>query len=190
MAGTRSDNTSTPAPSGLVLLGRIGAAHGIKGEVRIQSFCAVPLDIASYGPLSTGRGDQSLTIVKARMAGNMVVARLEGVSDRNAAEALNGTELFVAREKLPPENDDDNFYHADLIGLAVRTPEGRTIGTIGSVQDFGAGDVVEIALTSGASALYAFTKANFPEISIAQGHVVLDPPAETEVREAGGESLE
>ena len=187
MADSRSDTHKTTAPSGLVLLGRIGAAHGIKGEVRIQSFCATPLDIASYGPLRTGRGDETMTIAKARMAGDLVVARLEGVSDRTAAEALNGTELFVAREKLPPEDDEDDFYYADLIGLAVRTPEGRIIGTLKSVQDFGAGDVVEIALSSGASALYAFTKANFPEIALPQGYVVLDPPVETEARETGGE---
>ncbi len=188
MAGSRSDNK--PADSGLVLLGRIGAAHGIKGEVRIQSFCAAPLDIASYGPLATGRGDTTIEIVKARMARDMVIARLAGVSDRSAAEALNGTELFVAREKLPPEDDEDDFYYADLIGLAVRTPEGRTIGTVSTVEDHGAGDVVEIALSSGASALYAFTKANFPEIAVPQGYIVLDPPAEIEARETSGKDGE
>ena len=187
MADSRSDRNKSAADAGLVLLGRIGAAHGIRGEVRIQSFCAAPLDIASYGPLRTGRGDGTVEIVKARMAKDMVIARLAGVSDRNAAEALNGIELFVPREKLPPEDDEDDFYYADLIGLSVRTPEGRTIGTVKTLEDHGAGAIVEIALSSGASALYAFTKANFPEIAIADGYVVLDPPAEIEARETDAE---
>ena len=166
-----------------VLIGRIGSAHGIKGEVRIQSFCADPLAVATYGPLATDRAGLTIEIVASRLSKTMVIARLKGVSDRNAAEALNGVALYVDRDKLPAEDDADDFYYADLIGLEVRTLEGRAIGTIKAVDDFGAGDVVEIALLTGASALYAFTKANFPEIAVAAGYVVLDPPNEIEVKE-------
>ena len=168
-----------------VLVGRIGAAHGIKGELRIQSFCADPLDIASYGVLASSRPGLGVEIVSARLQKDMVVARIKGVSDRNGAEALTGVELFVSRDLLPAHEDEDDFYYADLIGLTVRTPEGRDIGSIKALDDYGAGDVVEVALSSGASALYAFTKANFPTIDIADGFVVLDPPAETEAREDG-----
>ncbi len=178
MADTRSDKKDKR-----VLMGRIGAAHGIRGEVRIESFCASPLDIAAYGPLKTSRAGLTVEIVKARLGKNMVVARLKGVSDRNTAEALNGLELFVARDRLPPEDDEDDFYYADLIGLTVRMPDGRMIGTVRAIEDFGAGDVLEIALASGASALYAFTRVNFPEIAPDAGYVVLDPPSETEARE-------
>jgi 16S rRNA processing protein RimM len=182
MTGDPSDNKDKSGSFKQVLVGRIGAAHGLKGEVRILSFCAAPLDIASYGPLTTARKGR-VEIVKARLQKDMVVATLKGVGDRNAAEALNGVELFIDRDRLPPAEDADDFYYADLIGLAVRAPDGRAIGTLKSIDDYGAGDVVEIALNTGASALYAFTKANFPEIDVEAGYMVLDPPAETEARE-------
>jgi len=181
MVGESADKAMAK-PVRRVLLGRIGAAHGIRGEVRIQSFCADPLDIAGYGPLATDRDGLTLEIAKARMAGDMVVASFQGVSDRNAAEALTGVSLFIARERLPPADDEDDFYYADLIGLAVRDPDGREIGRVRSIEDFGAGDIVEIALSTGASALYAFTRANFPKIAVADGYLVLSPPEETEMR--------
>jgi 16S rRNA processing protein RimM len=166
----------------LVLMGRIGAAHGIKGEVRIQSFCADPLDIAAYGPLSTNRADLTIEISKARLSKNMVIATLKGVSDRNAAEKLNGTELFVARDKLPAENDEDDFYYTDLIGLTVRLADGREVGKVKTIEDHGAGDVIEIAFNNGTTGIFAFTRANFPEIKVASAYLTFDPPHETEVR--------
>ena len=181
MTGSRSSGGNA-IPARHVLLGRIGAAHGIKGELRIQSFCADPLDIAGYGPLATGREGLTLEIESARLQKGMVVARIKGVVDRNSAEALNGVELFVLRDKLPPEDDPEDFYYADLIGLSVRDPDGREIGTVKALDDYGAGDVVEIALNHGASALYAFSRDNFPTIAVSDGYLVLDPPAETEVR--------
>ena len=147
-----------------------------------RAFAPTPLDIAGYGPLATDRDDLVIEVVSARIAKDMVIAGLEGVSDRNAAEALNGVGLYVARESLPPQDDPDDFYYADLIGLSVRDPDGRTIGTVKTIEDYGAGDIVEIALSTGASALYAFTRVNFPEIVLADGYLVLDPPDETEVR--------
>lgn len=187
MTGARSSG-GTAIPARHVLLGRIGAAHGIKGELRIQSFCANPLDIATYGPLMTSREGLTLEIVSARVQKDRIVARIKGVSDRNAAEALNGVELFVAREKLPPEDDPEDFYYADLIGLSVRDPDGREIGKVKALDDYGAGDVVEIALSNGASALYAFSRDNFPTIAVQDGYLVLDPPVESEVRGEDGPS--
>src|SRR5688500_6123917 len=116
-------------------MGRIGAAHGIKGEVRIQSFTEDPLALVSYGPLSTDK--PGLTI-------KLLVARLEGVNDRNAAEKLNGVELYVDRALLPETDDEDDFYHADLIGLKARLADGSEIGEVMAVPNFGAGDLLEI----------------------------------------------
>ncbi len=183
MAGDPSDRVETHPPGKQVLVGRIGAAHGIRGEVRIQSFCADPLAIASYGVLATNKPGVMVEIISARPGKDIIIARLKGISDRNAAEALNGVELFIDRERLPPEDDPDDFYYADLIGLTVRLPDGREVGTIRALDDYGAGDVVEIALATGASALYTFTRANFPQIAIDEGYVVLDPPDEVEARE-------
>lgn len=162
-----------------VLVGRVGAAHGIKGEVRIQSFCANPLDIAAYGPLHTSRfGD--LTIAAARLQKTLVIARIKGIADRSAAEKLNGAELFIARDRLPPQDDEDDFYIADLIGLEARLPNGKTYGTVRHVADFGAGDILEIDLVSGGTAMLAFTKAVVPEVAVEHGYLVVDPPVEVE----------
>lgn len=171
-----------PGKTTRVLLGRIGAAQGLRGAVRIQSYCADPLDIASYGPLHTKSG-KTLTLTSARLAKNMVIAEIEGVGDRTAAEAMNGVELFVPRDRLPVADDDDDFYYADLIGLLVRSVEGQVLGTVAHVDDYGAGAVIEIGFEDGKSALFAFTRAIVPEVNLAGGYLVLVPPEETEARE-------
>src|SRR4051812_30996914 len=122
------------ASSTKLLMGRIGAAHGIKGEVRIQSFTEEPLALASYGPLSTNRPGLTIEIEQARATTNMLVARLKGVPDRTAAEKLNGVELYVDRDKLPPPTDDD-FYHADLIGLEARLADGTVLGAVMAIPN-------------------------------------------------------
>jgi 16S rRNA processing protein RimM len=164
-----------------VVVGRIGAAHGIKGEVRVKSFTAAPLDLAGYGPLEAADGCR-LTVEAARPAGaspDMLVVRFEGIADRNAAEALNGLDLSVPRERLP-EPEADEFYHADLIGLDAVTPAGAPLGTIIAVPNYGAGDLVEIAPLKGPTLLVPFTRANVPEIDLAAGRVTVDPPVEAE----------
>lgn len=161
-----------------VLMGRIGAAHGIRGEVRIQSFCADPLDIKAYGPLTTDKDEPAIEILSARVSKNMVIARLKGVDDRNAAEKLNGRKLFVARDKLPAEDDEDDFYHADLIGLEVRNGEGRVMGKIVSIPDFGAGDLIEFRDLDGEATLVPFTRTNVPEVNVTEGYVVVLPMEE------------
>lgn len=157
-----------------VLLGRITGAHGIRGEVKITSFTGTPEDIASYGPLSDGKG-RSLTIESLRpLKGMSLSARIAGVSDRNAAEALKGIELFVEREKLPA-TEEDEWYHADLIGIHAFTPEGERIGEIVAVQNFGAGDLLEIrGEKASRTELIPFTKAAVPVIDIKGRRVIVD----------------
>ena len=164
-----------------LLMGRIGAAHGIKGEVRIQSFTEDPLALASYGPLSTNKPGLTIKILAARTTTNVLVARLEGINDRNAAEKLNGVELYVDRALLPDPDDDDDFYHADLIGLKARLADGSEIGEVMAVPNFGAGDLLEIRdPRSGDTYLYPFSKAVVPEVRVADGYLLIDPPIEAE----------
>lgn len=164
-----------------LLMGRIGAAHGIKGEVRIQSFTEDPLALASYGPLSTNKPGLVVKILAARTTTNVLVARLEGINDRNAAEKLNGVELYVDRALLPDTDDDDDFYHADLIGLKARLADGSEIGEVMAVPNFGAGDLLEIRdPRSGDTYLYPFSKAVVPEVRVAEGYLLIDPPIEAE----------
>ncbi len=163
-----------------LLMGRIGAAHGIKGEVRIQSFTEEPLALASYGPLSTSKPGLTIEIETARATTNVLVARLKGVSDRSAAEKLNGVELYIDRENLPPADDDD-YYHADLIGLEARLGDGTVLGTVIAIPNFGASDLIEVRDTrSGDTFLYPFSKAVVPEVHIAEGYLVIEVPTEAE----------
>ncbi|RUT30036.1 ribosome maturation factor RimM [Arsenicitalea aurantiaca] len=173
-------------PGNMIVLGRIGAAHGIKGEIRIQSFTEDPLAIASYGPLATSRRGLTITIRSARVAGNVVVCRIEGVADRNAAETLNGLDLMIDRSLLPPLEAEDDFYHADLVGLAVRGSDGTVLGSVIAVQNFGADDLLEIRQTGGGTRLLPFTRAVVPQIDLASGYLVVEPPAEVEGELADG----
>jgi len=160
-----------------ILLGEIGAAHGIKGEVRIAAHTQHPEAIASYGPLETDRPGLLVTITNCRVQKNVVVATIKGVPDRNAAEKLNGTKLFIDRERLPPPEDEDDFYHADLIGLGARLDTGVVLGTITAVPNFGAGDLIEVTDSqSGDTFLYPFTKAVVPHVRIADGFVTIVVP--------------
>ncbi|MDC9822338.1 ribosome maturation factor RimM [Devosia sp. ZB163] len=165
----------------LLLMGRIGAAHGIKGEVRIQSFTEDPLALVDYGPLKTNRPGLTIRILAARTTTNVLVARLEGVNDRNAAEKLNGVELYVDRSLLPKIAEEDDFYHADLLGLRVQLKDGTAVGIVSAVPNYGAGDILEVRdERSGDTFLYPFTKAVVPEIRLAEGYLVIEPPIEAE----------
>jgi 16S rRNA processing protein RimM len=175
---------SAMSESKKLLLGRIGAAHGIKGEVRILSFTEEPLAIAGYGPLTTNRPGLVIEIEKARATTNVLVARLKGVTDRNAAEKLNGVELYIERDRLPPPEDEDDFYHADLIGLEARLADGTVIGTVSALPNYGASDLIEVRdARSGDTYLYPFTKAVVPEIRVAEGYLVIEVPLEAEIGE-------
>jgi 16S rRNA processing protein RimM len=173
---------SSVAPHDLVLLGEFGRAHGLKGEVRLKSHTGDPLAIAGYGPLADAKG-RFYTIKNPRQAPGsapeMLVVRVDGVATREAAEALNRIELYLPREKLPQADDEDEFLLADLIGCAVTTAAGETIGTVVDVPNFGGGDLLEIKpAKGGATAFLPFTKAFVPQVRIADRAVVATPPAD------------
>ena len=159
-----------------LLVARLGAAHGVRGEIRVNAFGDDPQALIGYGALATSDG-RSFRIRSLKMVGGRLVGRLDGVADRNAAEALTGIDLYVDRDRLPPPDDDDTFYQADLLGLAVETPDGTPLGTVVAVPDYGAGELLEIAPPRGPTLLLPFTRAAVPVVDIAGGRVVVDPPA-------------
>lgn len=165
--------------SKLLFVAQVGAAHGVRGEVKITTFTAEPMAVADYRDLLRQDGSPALTIVSARLTKGGVIARLKGVDDRNAAEALRGLKLFIPRSILP-EPEEDEFYLADLIGLSVETPKGEALGAVKAVQDFGAGDLLEIQPKAGASWWLPFTREAVPEVRIAEGRIVAVPPAVAE----------
>ena len=162
-------------------MGRFGAPHGVRGELRLQSFTGDPLAIADYGPLTDKSGKKTFTLLNLRPQGkDMLVVRLKDVDDRDGAQALNGVELYLARDKLPAP-DPEEFYLADLEGLRAETATGEPIGRVVALRNFGAGDILEIAPASGGDTLmYPFTKAVAPIIDLAGGRIVVEPPMETE----------
>jgi 16S rRNA processing protein RimM len=165
--------------SARILLGRIAGAHGTRGDVVIHAYTVAPEDIDGYGPLSDAAGTRSFEIENARTTSKGVVARLKGVANRTAAEALKGVELFVPRDRLPPAGEGE-FYHADLIGLSAVDSHGNAIGEIVAVANYGAGDLLEIRLAaSGKTELIPFTEAFVPEIDIAAKRVVVVMPTHT-----------
>ncbi|HQF31159.1 MAG TPA: ribosome maturation factor RimM, partial [Hyphomicrobiales bacterium] len=159
-----------------VCLAVIGAAHGVRGEVRVKPFGADPLALGAYGPLADESGTREFEVAALRpVKGGMLVVRFRGVADRDAAERLNGTRLYVDRDRLPPPGEDE-FYHADLIGLGAVHIDGAPLGRVVAVPDFGAGDLLEIATGGGKTLLVPFTRAVVPEIDLAGGRLVVDPP--------------
>ncbi|WP_316178843.1 MULTISPECIES: ribosome maturation factor RimM [unclassified Bradyrhizobium] len=165
--------------SKLICVARIGAAHGVRGEVRLWTFTEDPLAVLHYGPLTTKDGSRSFEVAKAREAKDHLVAAIKGVTDRNAAERLNGLELYVPRDRLP-ETADDEYYHADLIGLAAETADGAQLGRVLAIHNFGAGDIIEIAPPSGSTLMLPFTNAVVPTVDLAGGRVIIELPAEIE----------
>ena len=162
-----------------ICVARIGAAHGVRGEVRLWTFTEDPLAVLHYGPLATKDGGRAFEVTKAREARDHLVATIKGVTDRNAAEKLNGLELYIARDQLP-EPEDDEYYHADLIGLAAETTTGEPLGRVLAIHNFGAGDIIEIAPPSGITMMLPFSNAVVPTVDIKGGRVVIELPAEIE----------
>jgi 16S rRNA processing protein RimM len=158
-----------------VLLGEIGAAQGLKGEVRLRSYTAEPEAIAQYGALEDEQG-RLIEIERVRVTPKALIARIKGVTTREGAEALLGTKLFIERARLP-ERAGDEWYHTDLIGLAAIDQEGVEIGKVVAVQNFGAGDLIEIQpANGGATVLIPFTRDTVPEVDVEGGRLTLDPP--------------
>jgi 16S rRNA processing protein RimM len=164
----------------MILIGRITGAHGIRGELVIASRTHRPEDVAAYGPVSDAIGSWTLKILSARVSSKGVIARMEGIADRNAADSLKGTDLYVARDRLPPPADGE-YYAGDLVGLEVFDPEGRGLGRVVDVPNFGAGDLFEIDPGDGKpSFLVTVTDDTVPEIDIVKGRIVVAVPADAE----------
>ena len=164
-----------------VCVARIGAAHGVRGEVKLWSFTEDPAAVAHYGPLETQDGTRCFEIEALRAAKDHFVARIAGVSDRDAAEKLRNIELYIPRARLPKIEETDTFYHADLVGLDAVTPDGARVGTVHALHNFGAGDIIEIAPAGGGDPLMLpFNETTVPKIDVAARQIVVVPPAETE----------
>jgi len=168
-----------------VLLGRITGVHGLKGEVKIITYTGEPEDIAAYGALTGANGERLRISAISSVKGGTVIATLHGISDRDEAEKLRGTDLYVSRTALPPPEDDDEYYHSDLIGLKAVSPDGETIGKIIAVHNFGAGDLLEIRFEGERQAqLIPFENTHVPRIDLnARQAVVLRPVYEEQSAE-------
>ena len=164
------------SPQKQLCVGVVAGAHGIRGGVRIKSFTAVPADVGAYGPVSDESGARVYGIRVTGEQKGVVLAKLEGIASRDEAEALKGLRLYVGRERLP-QSAEDEFYHADLIGLDAVTADGQPFGRIAAVWDFGAGDSLEIERADGQTIMLPFTRAAVPVIDLAAGRVVVEPPA-------------
>jgi 16S rRNA processing protein RimM len=160
-----------------ICIARIGAAHGVRGAVKLWTFTEDPLAVMQYGALATKDGSRSFEIATAREAKGHLVATLKGVATREDAERLNGVELYIAREQLPATGDDE-YYHADLIGLAAVDAADQPLGRVIAIHNFGAGDIIEIAPPHGVTLLLPFTNAVVPTVDLAGGRVVIELHAE------------
>jgi 16S rRNA processing protein RimM len=171
-----------------IRVARIGAAHGVRGEVKLWPFTEDPMAVASYGPLETEDGARRFEIEALRPAKDFLIARIAGVNDRDAAAELTNLELFVPRERLPPIEEPDIFYHADLVGLTVVTADGKSLGTVTAIHNFGAGDIIEIQPAGGGQTLMLpFTEAVVPTVDLKARQIVVAPPIESS-SEADSES--
>ena len=159
-----------------VLLGEVSGAHGIRGDVIVRSYAADPRDIAAYGALETAEGKVLPKLSVVRVTDRGVIARFAGITDRNAAETFKGTQLWIARDRFPAAADGE-YYHADLIGLDAVAPDGGEIGHVIAVENFGAGDLLEIRLKDSKQTEYVpFTNAVVPEVDLTAGKLVVVMP--------------
>ena len=162
-----------------ICVARIGAPHGVRGAVKLWTFTEDPLAVRHYGPLLTKDGARQFEVTHVREAKGHLVATLKGIATREEAERLNGVELYVARERLP-DTSADEFYHADLIGLAAVDAAGEPLGRVIAIHNFGAGDIIEVAPPNGATMLLPFTNAVVPMVDLEGGRVVIELPDEIE----------
>ena len=165
-------------PQERICVAKIGAAHGVRGEVRLFTYTKDPLAIREYGDLEDENGARCFRLASVKAAKGHLVVRFDGIDDRNAAETLTHTELYIPRARLPKQKDTAIFYYADLIGLSVETNSGETLGKVTAVQNFGAGDLLEVRPASGgATALIPFVDEYVPVVDIAGGRIIANPPA-------------
>jgi 16S rRNA processing protein RimM len=167
-----------------ICVAQFGAAHGVRGEIRLRAFTENPLAVMRYGPLESRDGGRTFEIEDLREGKGHLIARVKGIGDRDAAEKLVNLELYVPRERLPAIEQKNTFYRSDLVGLDAVGEDGAQIGTVHAVHNFGAGDVLEITpLGSGETLMLSFTETTVPKIDLAAKQIVIVPPAEVEVRE-------
>ena len=166
----------------LVLVGVITAPHGVRGLVKVKSFTETPSDLVAYGVLSDQAGRKTFQLDIVGEAKGQLIARVDGIADRNAAEDLKGQKLFIHRSALP-EPEEDEFYHADLIGLRTVLPDGSGHGLIKAVHDFGAGDLLEVALEDGGMTYLPFTREVVPAVDLKAGTATVVPPQEVDAAE-------
>ncbi|HEY4472642.1 MAG TPA: ribosome maturation factor RimM [Stellaceae bacterium] len=158
-----------------VCVGAVAGAHGVRGAVKIKSFTGTPEDIAKYGALEDVSGERQFTLRLTGAGKGVLIGHLSGIADRNQAEAARGLRLYLQRSALPP-TDEDEYYHADLIGLEAVLSDGTAIGRVRAVHDFGAGDTLEIARNEAPPLMLQFTRAVVPSVDLAAGRLVIDPP--------------
>lgn len=168
-----------------VCVAQIGAAHGLKGDLRLRSFTEDPQAFAQYGPLETEDRTRRIQIESMRPAGDAFIVHFRGVADRDAAEALRDVKLYVDRDKLPAA-DENEFYHTDLVGLIAVTTTGELFGDVVAVHNFGAGDIIELKMAgNGETVMLSFDRKTFPAVDISGGRIVVDPPAEIIAKDDG-----
>lgn len=171
---------SSDAGEGKILVARFGAAHGVRGEIKLWSFTEDPLAVIEYEPLQSADG-RTFELESVRPQKDFLVARIAGVDDRDAAEALRNLELYIPRDRLAPIDEDETWYISDLIGLAAQDANGGAIGNVTAVHNFGAGDVLEIApATCGETFMLPFTAETVPEVDISAARIVVVLPTEEE----------
>jgi 16S rRNA processing protein RimM len=160
-----------------VCIGAVAGAHGVRGDLRVRAFTARPEDVGAYGAVETEDGRSLSLRVLRSLKDGVVLARIAGVTDRDQAEALRSRRLYVPRAALPAPEEDE-FYHADLIGLAVQRGDGVALGTVAAVHDFGAGDILDIVPAEGGeSVLLPFTRETVPVVDLPGGRLIADPPS-------------
>ena len=167
-----AEPAATPGRAETVCLGRIVGAHGVRGIVRIRSHTANPDDLAAYGALSDATGSRRFAVTVTGHVKSLLLARIDGVEDRDAAEALRGTDLHVPRAALPP-TEGEEYYHVDLLGLRAESEDGTQLGRVSAVHDHGAGPIVEIQPPDGPSTLVPFTREHVPAVDIEGGRIVV-----------------
>src|SRR6202453_2471261 len=165
-----------------ICIARIGAAHGVRGAAKLWTFTEDPFAVKAYGPLSSKDGARHFELTSAREAKDHLVVTFKGIETRDEVERLNGVELYIARDKLPA-TEEDEYYHADLIGLAAVTTADEPLGRALAIHNFGAGDIIEIAPPQGATMLLPFTNAVVPSVDLATGRVVIELPEKVDGEE-------
>ncbi|MCZ4282401.1 ribosome maturation factor RimM [Kiloniella laminariae] len=158
-----------------ICVGVIAGAHGVRGQVKIKSYTENPVDVASYGPVSDDLGN-SFDIKITGQAKGTVLTQLKGVTDRDRAQEMRGTKLYVNRDLLPKLNDDGEYYYSDLVGLQVENPQGEVLGTVKGVFNFGAGDILEFTSAGGRPEMVSFTESTVPVVDLEGRRIVVALP--------------